>query len=139
MTTKNITSSAPQTEPIGVDRRSWLKQSALGIGAAGLLTREVAAAPRTASKTEGDSIIASDSKNVVETSAGKVRGYTRNGIHTFKGIPYAAPVSGEARFLPPRKVAAWTGVRSSLYYGQVCPQGPRAGWKDDENAFMFVW
>jgi para-nitrobenzyl esterase len=41
--------------------------------------------------------------------------------------------------MPPQKATAWTGVRSSLYYGQVCPQGPRAGWAVDENAFMFEW
>jgi len=33
----------------------------------------------------------------------------------------------------------WTGIRSSMYYGQVCPQGPRAGWKNDEESFMFEW
>jgi para-nitrobenzyl esterase len=84
-------------------------------------------------------IVVSESGAIVETSAGKVRGYTRNGIYTFKGIPYAASTAGRARFLPPAKLEPWSGVRSSLYYGQVCPQGPRAGWAVDENAFMFEW
>src|SRR5579863_4171623 len=126
-----------QKDNAGTDRRSWL----IGIGAgAGLLTSNAAAASRsTGTNRSGDTVVASGSKDVVETTAGKVRGYTRNGIQTFKGIPYAAPVSGKARFMPPQKPASWAGVRSSLYYGQVCPQGARSGWKDDENAFMFAW
>ena len=125
-----------QKDNAGTDRRSWL----IGIGAgAGLLTSNADAASRsTGTNRSGDTVVASGSKDVVETTAGKVRGYTRNGIQTFKGIPYAAPVSGKARFMPPQKPASWAGVRSSLYYGQVCPQGARSGWKDDENAFMFA-
>jgi len=84
-------------------------------------------------------IIASDSNAIVETTAGKVRGFTSNGIHTFKGIPYAATTAGRARFMPPAKPAAWSGIRSCMWYGPTCPQAPRAGWANDENAFLFQW
>ncbi len=73
----------------------------------------------------------------VETRSGKVRGYRRNGIHVFKGIPYAAPTSGQARFGPPGRHPGWSGTRSALAYGPVCPQAPR--WRNDYLAFLFDW
>ena len=84
-------------------------------------------------------VVVSDTNAVVETAAGKVRGFTRNGIHTFRGIPYAATTEGAARWMPPSKPKPWTGIRSCMYYGPTCPQGSRAGWANDENAFLFQW
>jgi para-nitrobenzyl esterase len=90
-------------------------------------------------KSLQDRITASDTKSIVETTAGKVRGYTRNGIHIFKGIPYGASTAGKNRFMPPVRPDPWPGVRSSLHYGSVCPTPPRAGWHQDESSFLFQW
>jgi para-nitrobenzyl esterase len=87
----------------------------------------------------GKSAITTPTNGVVETSAGKVRGYVRNGIFTFKGIPYAGSTAGEARFLPPAPVPPWTQVRASMSYGPVCPQPVRTGWASDRLAFLFDW
>ncbi len=84
-------------------------------------------------------IAAGGGKAVVETTAGKVMGYVRNGIFTYKGMPYAAPIGGEARFMPPQKAKPWAGVRSSMQYGQVSPQVARTGWANDEEAWLFSW
>jgi para-nitrobenzyl esterase len=85
------------------------------------------------------SIVASDKNAIVDTSAGKIRGYTRLGINTFKGIPYADTTAGANRFLPPQKPKPWTGVRSSMQFGSVSPQAERDGWAHDEEAWLFSW
>ncbi|HEX3121589.1 MAG TPA: carboxylesterase family protein, partial [Candidatus Acidoferrum sp.] len=73
-------------------------------------------------------IVASDETNIVETSSGKIRGYSRNGVHTFKGIPFGASTEGAARFMAPTKPKPWTSLRSCMQYGYVSPQPARTGW-----------
>lgn len=135
MTQRNEKNSA-------IDRRALLRSAAAVAGAgmtSSLTTPAAEAAPKTAASAEEPLIVAASSKPVVDTTAGKVRGYSARGILTFKGIPYAGTTAGPDRFMPPAKVRPWTAVRSSMYYGQVCPQGARAGWKNDEESFMFEW
>jgi para-nitrobenzyl esterase len=123
-----------------ITRRTWMKSTALltgGVAAQSLLSLSTTAAPKAAQI--GTQVSAAASQAIVETATGKVRGYVRNGIFTYKGIPYAAPVGGAARFQPPQKAKPWTGVRSSMQYGQVSPQVARNGWANDEEAWLFSW
>jgi para-nitrobenzyl esterase len=120
----------------GIDRRTLFTTAAAAL-AGGAAAFGAPQAGRPASG--GAAIVASDHNAVVETAAGKVRGFTRNGIHTFKGVPYAATTEGAGRFLPPAKPKPWTGIRSTMWYGPTCPQAPRMGWLSDENAFLFQW
>lgn len=61
----------------------------------------------------------------VRTTGGTVRGaVTRDGLHAFRGIPYAAPPVGNLRFRAPRPAAPWTGTRTCVHEGPVAPQRP---------------
>jgi para-nitrobenzyl esterase len=130
------------TEGGSLDRRAALKAAAFlgGLAAGTALPAFAQEAPRrTGTVAKGDSIVAKDNSPEVATTAGKVVGYVRNGIYTFKGIPYAQSTEAANRFMPPVKLKPWSGVRSSRQYGPVAPQAARMGWANDEEAFMFSW
>jgi para-nitrobenzyl esterase len=127
-------------------RRVALTKAAALLGGLGSAVLLPGAAADEASRRSGAavgsrsaSIVAADGAPIVDTTSGKVIGYGRNGIQTFKGIPYAESTAGANRFMPPVKVKSWSGVRSSRQYGNVAPQAPRSGWANDEEAFMFSW
>jgi para-nitrobenzyl esterase len=61
---------------------------------------------------------------VAETSQGRLRGASIQGVHIFRGIPYGGPTEGAARFLPPAKPANWPGVRDATVTGPRCIQTP---------------
>jgi para-nitrobenzyl esterase len=128
------------SQPAQLKRRTLLKGAATLAGSA-LLPTSAGASPKTAAAFNGCSttVAAGSGKAVVETAGGKVGGYLRNTIYTYKGIPYAAPVGGEGRFMAPAKAKPWAGVRSSMHYGQVSPQVARTGWANDEEAWLFNW
>jgi para-nitrobenzyl esterase len=126
-------------DDLTVGRRSLLRGAAAAfLGGATSLAGSSANAASPAARAK-PTVIAQDDVAIVGTLSGKVAGYIRNGIFTFKGMPYAATGEGANRFTPPFKVASWNGVRSSRQFGYVAPQGPRAGWANDEEAFMFSW
>lgn len=60
--------------------------------------------------------------SIVSTRNGDVRGLVEDGIHVFRGIPYAAPPFGADRFGPPQPVQPWTGVRDAIEFGAEPPQ-----------------
>ena len=63
-----------------------------------------------------DRVVASASAAVVTTEAGQLQGFIRNGIYTYRGVPYA----NAERFMTPEKVAPWEGIRGATDYGTIC-------------------
>ena len=126
-----------------LDRRDWLKSAAiLGATAAGMPSTAAAAAPsRTSAQAQAprSQSVATPDRAIVTTKSGKVRGFTRNGVFVFKGIPYGDSTGGANRFLPPKPVKPWTDVKPALAWGPVSPHGPRAGWVNQEEQFLYQW
>ncbi|MEV6208209.1 carboxylesterase family protein [Kitasatospora sp. NPDC051914] len=63
----------------------------------------------------------------VGTSHGTVRGTRHLGVHAFRGIPYAGPLEGAARFDRPTRPRRWAGVRDAMAFGPVAPGPPPGG------------
>lgn len=92
--------------------------------------------------------------------AGPVKGVARNGVHVFKGIPYALPPTDDARWKPPAPVPVWSDAFDATEFGSPCVQPVTGGnvyaetllpmsedclnlnvWapKDARNAPVIVW
>jgi len=63
----------------------------------------------------------------IKTDTGRVKGAVREGVVSFKGIPFAAPPVGDLRWRPPQPPKAWKGVRPASEYGPDCMQKPFPG------------
>lgn len=80
-------------------------------GAAGLLTAPPA-------RAEGEAL--------VDAPAGKARGASEGGVRVFKGLPYAQPPVGAARWTPPRPLPRWPDLRDATRFGAASIQ-PKVG------------
>ena len=69
-------------------------------------------------------IVAAPNVAVVSTKSGKLQGYIHKGIYNYKGVQYAQA----ERFMPPRPVDSWSGIKTAMTYGRVAPQ-----LTDEEN------
>ena len=113
-----------------IDRRAFIQSVAVGAGVTGasMLFRRATLA----------TTFAADSPTAT-TKAGKVRGYTDNGINVFKGIRYGADTAGR-RFMPPVPPEPWPEVRDALAYGPASPQQSRSSERTSEDClFLNVW
>ena len=61
---------------------------------------------------------------IVTIAGGRVRGLTVPGGYVFRGLPYAAPPTGNLRWRPPRPPAGWQGVRDATRFAPSPPQPP---------------
>ncbi|HEX3335032.1 MAG TPA: carboxylesterase family protein [Jatrophihabitans sp.] len=103
--------------PASNSRRAVL---ALACAAATALTLSAASTGTTAERVVpsvgGDPIIA--------IHGGAVRGVAVTGGYAFRGLPYAAPPTGDRRWRPPQPPASWRGIRDATHNAPSCPQKP---------------
>lgn len=71
---------------------------------------------------------------LVTTTYGPVQGVTTDtdGIYNFKGLPFAAPPTGDLRWQAPIPPASWTDVKTADTFGPMCmqPSGTEDGLFD---------
>jgi para-nitrobenzyl esterase len=58
----------------------------------------------------------------VHVDGGVLRGVADGAITSYRGIPYAAPPTGNLRWQPPQPAPAWRGIRDASRFGPSCPQ-----------------
>jgi para-nitrobenzyl esterase len=59
-----------------------------------------------------------------QTKQGTVKGVQADGVHVFKGVPYAAAPFGPRRLRPPEPAPSWDGVRDCTQFGATVPKSP---------------
>ncbi len=71
---------------------------------------------------------------------------TSTGIHSFKGIPFAAPPVGDLRWQAPQPVQPWSGTRNTTGFGPRAMQLPvfgdmnfRSNGMSEDCLYLNVW
>src|SRR5262252_4014826 len=82
----------------------------------------LAAAGATFAGTTAAAASGSRGAPIVTTDDGAVRGMAVPGGYSFRGLPYAAPPTGNLRWRPPAPPADWRGVRDATQFAPSCPQ-----------------
>jgi para-nitrobenzyl esterase len=79
---------------------------------------------------------------VVRVESGLLSG-AGDDVIAFKGIPYAAPPTGDLRWRPPQAPPSWSGVRSAHAFGADAPQATsaktRAPHMSEDCLTLNVW
>ncbi len=103
--------------PLNDVRRAFVHRFALCVTAFASLALISCASPNTSDDAERAPI--------VTAPAGAIAGRSEGALRVFKGIPFALPPTGAARWAPPQAMPAWEGVRDASAFGPACVQLPR--------------
>jgi len=60
--------------------------------------------------------------DVIKTSGSGIRGFSKNGLDIFLGIPFAESPVGNLRFKPPVERKPWQDTFNAYEFGSFCPQ-----------------
>ena len=89
--------------------------TALTVAGAGAAAADADVAAAAASSVRGP---------IVTIKGGAVRGVAVAGGYAFRGLPYAAPPTGDLRWRASRRPASWKGILDATQYRASCPQAP---------------
>lgn len=77
---------------------------------------------------------------VIKTSSGLVQGVVHEGIHIFRGIPYAVAPVGQRRWRPSQLKQPWTGLYEAKTYGAIQPQAiSRRRSMSEDSLCLNIW
>jgi len=107
-----------------ISRRRRARLAAACCAALAALT--ITATGTTAQASVAAPAVGSSADPVVQITGGLIRGATVPGGYAFRGLPYAAPPTGNLRWRSPAPPASWRGVRDATQFGPSCPQGAGA-------------
>jgi para-nitrobenzyl esterase len=68
--------------------------------------------------------LAKTANGSVRVDGGLISGNEVDGVRSYKGIPFAAPPTGDLRWKAPQPLVPWQGVRECTSFGPQCPQAP---------------
>jgi para-nitrobenzyl esterase len=110
------------------NRRSVLSSGMAAAGVFGLIPVACAQAVSRSTVTTGPDV-------EVDIADGRLRGGHSRGAWAFKGIPYAGPVTGAARFREAPPVVPWRGVRDARHLGAPSLQKANSTYGEQEPAY----
>jgi para-nitrobenzyl esterase len=76
----------------------------------------------------------------IKIAQGQVTGVdgTTGGVRVFKGIPFAAPPTGDLRWKGPKAAPKWDGVKAADKFGSQCVQG-RGGATSEDCLYLNIY
>ena len=76
-------------------------------------------------------------------TGGRVQGEVKDGLASFKGLPFAAPPVGPLRWRVPKPVVAWRGLRKADTFARACIQpwagNPEPNLPSEDCLYLNVW
>ena len=75
---------------------------------------------RTSGNFAHGKVFQANDKAIVNTTYGTIRGAIDDSVYTYHGIEYA---KAREKFIPADKPDTWSGVRDTVEYGEISPQG----------------
>src|ERR1700721_2957511 len=79
------------------------------------------------------------------TESGAISGVREGGLSVYRGVPFAAPPTGDLRWRPPVTVTPWTGTRETDAFAPACMQigvsmpGEKPPSVSEDCLYLNIW